>query len=123
MKEAAEKEWEAFKVERAAGIEEITHLREHVAEEEQRKKAERREANTEGDVPMDDTTIKKSESTLALNGEKPADVPPPMEVDDEERPSGEKEAKKEPSAGSALGADAPGPSQAGAADEDDAVEY
>ena len=122
MKEAAEKEWEDFKTERSAGIEEITHLRERVAEEEQRKKTERREANTEEDVRMGDEDPKETKPSIAANGETPVDAPPEMEVD-EAKPSIEKdEVKKEPE-GSASVPDAPAASQAGGADEDDAVEY
>ncbi|KAJ3554432.1 hypothetical protein NM688_g3109 [Phlebia brevispora] len=123
VKEAAEKEWESFRVERSAGIEEISHLRERVAEEEDRKKGDRRESNAEEDVPMGEEDIsKESNSTPPVNGEKATEAPPQMEID-EERPSSEKdESKKEPANSSSAG-DAPAVSQAGGADEDDAVEY
>lgn len=51
VKEAAEKEWEAFKEERTAGVEEITRLRQRVAEEEARKKSERGDAEDESAKP------------------------------------------------------------------------
>ncbi|KAF7798958.1 hypothetical protein EIP86_010187 [Pleurotus ostreatoroseus] len=122
VKEAAEKEWEDFKTERSAGIEEITHLRERVAEEEQRKKTERREANTEEDVRMGDEDSKETKPSIAANDEKPAEASPEMEVD-EVKPSIEKdEVKKEPESSTSV-PDAPAASQAGGADEDDAVEY
>lgn len=62
--EAAEKEWEEFKVERTAGIEEISRLRQRVAEEETRKKIERRDEPEEGDAKM----------AVEGGGEKPSDA-------------------------------------------------
>ena len=38
VREAAEKEWELFSEERSAGIEEVSQLRQRVAEEEARRK-------------------------------------------------------------------------------------
>ena len=81
MREAAEKEWEEFKEERAAGIDEINQLRERVAEEESRRKAERRETvdENDGDAKMDgDSPV---EGDKARNGEgQNGDVK--MQVDD-----------------------------------------
>lgn len=123
VKDAADKEWEAFKTERTAGVEEIAHLRERVAEEAERKKVERRGASTEEDVHMgDEDAPKETSSSPTANGEKAIDAPPKMEVD-EELPSNEKdEVKKEPAASSSV-PDVPVVSQEGGADEDDAVEY
>ncbi|CAL1711838.1 unnamed protein product [Somion occarium] len=47
VQEAAEKEWESFKEERKTGIEEITQLRQRVAEEEARKKSEQQTTTSE----------------------------------------------------------------------------
>ncbi len=65
--EAAEKEWEEFKEERAAGIEEITQLRQRVAQEEARKKVERRDEPDEGE---------NADAKMAVegSGEKPSDA-------------------------------------------------
>ncbi|KAI0764290.1 hypothetical protein BD413DRAFT_190870 [Trametes elegans] len=65
VKEAAEKEWEAFKAERAAGIEEINGLRKRVAEEEDRRKAERPEGGEKVSLPSPD----KEDAKMAVEGE------------------------------------------------------
>lgn len=122
VKDAADKEWEAFKTERTAGVEEIAHLRERVAEEAERKKVERRGASTEEDVHMGvEDAPKESILSPVANGEKPIEAPPKMEVDDETPLNEKDEVKKEPASSSVP--DAPVVSQAGGADEDDAVEY
>ena len=69
--EAAEKEWEEFKAERTAGVEEITHLRERVAEEESRRKTERHAA-TAADEEQD------GDAKMAVEGGEDAQ----MDVDD-----------------------------------------
>lgn len=130
MKEAAEKEWEEFKAERTAGVEEIGHLRERVAEEEERKKTERRESTADEDIHMgedDKKDVKPIPTTNGTSDEKPTEVPK-MEVDDEHPASEvkveEEEPKKEPvSAPVPAVPEVPVTSQAGAGDEDDAVEY
>ncbi|KAI0363395.1 hypothetical protein BV20DRAFT_975747 [Pilatotrama ljubarskyi] len=73
VKEAAEKEWEAFKAERAAGIEEIKRLRQRVAEEENRRKVER----PEGDEKTSEAVVAspdKEDVKMAVEGEKPAEA-------------------------------------------------
>ncbi|KAI1784408.1 hypothetical protein LXA43DRAFT_224415 [Ganoderma leucocontextum] len=100
VQEAVEKEWDAFKTERTAGIEEISSLRERVAEES-RRKTERREHADEnddakmaiegddghkppsrephnGDVKMDvDDAAEKERKESAVKDEKKANVTPP----------------------------------------------
>ncbi|KAI8968830.1 hypothetical protein BD414DRAFT_503674 [Trametes punicea] len=66
VKEAAEKEWEAFKAERASGIEEINRLRQRVAEEENRRKAERPERDE--NAPQL-SSPEKEDSKMAVEGE------------------------------------------------------
>ena len=118
--EAAEKEWEEFKAERTAGVEEITHLRERVAEEESRRKTERRAA-TAADEEQD------GDAKMAVEGGEDAQ----MDVDDgakkesqETKARESEEKEKEKSGGSKEEKNAkmevtPTPG----ADDDDAVEY
>lgn len=139
MKEAAEKEWETFKSERAAGVEEISRLRQRAAEEEERKKQERKEAAAAGkagepeqDVKMEDSGAAKDEpasSTPAASDVKnEPEAAPQMEVD-EAKPSAEPkeeakpEALKSPSPRKEETPAAATLIQAAAGDEDDAVEY
>ncbi|EJF57335.1 hypothetical protein BD309DRAFT_1044550 [Dichomitus squalens] len=103
VQEAAEKEWEQFKAERAAGVEEINRLRERVAEEESRRKTDRRdptEKDGEGDAKMVDEgeeqeqENKPGREALHENGNGDAS----MAVDDgaeKEKESEEKERKEE----------------------------
>jgi len=49
VKDLAEKEWESFKEERTAGIDEIASLRRKVAEEDERKKSDKERQNAEQD--------------------------------------------------------------------------
>lgn len=133
VQEAAEKEWEAFKAERAEGLEDIRKLRQRVAEEEERKKNERKESGEgaeEQDVKMEDTggkspskdpvpstaadNAKNEESASAQNGAQ-------MEVDDAASASPAKdEPKPDPPKAKESSAAL---LQAAAGDEDDAVEY
>ncbi|KAI0737244.1 hypothetical protein C8Q80DRAFT_1214400 [Daedaleopsis nitida] len=123
--EAAEKEWDAFKEERTAGIEEITQLRQRVAEEESRKQSERREAapgeGEGGDVKM---AVEGEEKVLTQD----KDEEGKMDVDDgaekkEEAKEGEdKEEKQEKSAGKDEKKGEVTPTPAPGYD-DDAVEY
>lgn len=55
VKEAAHKEWEEFREERSAGLEEITELRQRVAEQNRRSKTER---TTNGEAADDDGDAK-----------------------------------------------------------------
>ena len=107
MKEAAEKEWEEFKAERTAGVEEIGHLRERVAEEEERKKTERRELTADEDIHMgedDKKDVKPIPSTNGTSDEKPTEVPK-MEVDDEHPASEVKVEEEVPKKKQGTGAD------------------
>ena len=121
--EAAEKEWEAFKAERAAGIEEISRLRQRVAEEQSRKKSERRDEadeNESGDAKM---TVEGDEKPSdaeqkAQNGDAKMDVDDGAEKKDdgavkdkEEKGTSKDEKKLEVTP-------TPGPGY-----DDDAVEY
>lgn len=138
VKEAAEKEWEAFREERQKGIEEINELRRRVAEEEARQKAQK---ETENDVEMN--TDETPKEAAAANGDSqpaPAEPSPEkpaengsaaqedagMDVDDSASPEkvdaakddkqpAEQEKEKEPER-----KEEPAPMQA---DDVDAVEY
>ncbi|EIW53898.1 uncharacterized protein TRAVEDRAFT_131947 [Trametes versicolor FP-101664 SS1] len=128
VKEAAEAEWEAFKTERAAGVEEINQLRQRVAEEESRKKTERPEGDDKPSEPA------APDAPMAVEEEKPAAPPASapeetgettMDVDDA------KPAESQPAEAKAGGESkedaAPkkteAPSAPAAGDDDDAVEY
>ncbi|PSS05534.1 hypothetical protein PHLCEN_2v3736 [Hermanssonia centrifuga] len=121
--EAAEKEWETFRAERTTSVEDISGLRQRVAEEEERKKSERSEVNggeAEQDVKMGDEDAKESNGTSAAKkNEEPLGQ---MEVDDESRIPPSKDGKKEP-VRSLTDATPAGMTQTEGADEDDAVEY
>ncbi|KAH9856837.1 hypothetical protein C2E23DRAFT_809414 [Lenzites betulinus] len=72
VKEAAEKEWDAFKVERSTGVEDILKLRQRVAEESRRKA----ELAEEGEkLPADSSSPDKDDATMAVEGEKLAAPP------------------------------------------------
>ncbi len=97
VQEAAEKEWDEFKAERTAGVEEISQLRERVAEESRRKTERREDAENgdakmavegegdkqprrephNGDVEMDVEGAADKEKEGAVKDEKKADVTPP----------------------------------------------
>lgn len=127
VKEAAEAEWEAFKTERAAGVEEINQLRQRVAEEESRKKTDRPEGDDKPSEPA------APDAPMAVEEEKPAAPPASapengettMDVDDA------KPAESQPvetKAGGESKEDATtkkpeAPSAPAAGDDDDAVEY
>ncbi|KAA1470476.1 hypothetical protein DENSPDRAFT_858442 [Dentipellis sp. KUC8613] len=135
VKQAAEAEWDGFLAERTAGVEEIRTLRQRVAEEDARKKAER-EANKSQEQPMD---------TEPTGSEPPPPEAPPAESAAPSQPEPTRDALMEevdaapaPDAAVAPAApkdepkdvakpaeperkDEPAPVQA--ADDDDAVEY
>ncbi|KAI9063961.1 hypothetical protein FKP32DRAFT_1591996 [Trametes sanguinea] len=108
VQEAAEKEWEAFKAERTAGIEEINKLRQRVADEENRQKSER-PAGVESASQPAAPSPEKEDAKMAVEGEeKPAAVtsatePSPaaqngeakMEVDEGAAPSEAQPSEKE----------------------------
>jgi hypothetical protein len=107
VNEAAVKEWETFKDERAAGVEEIKDLRQRVAEEQERRKAER---ESRGEIDADKEMATVNDSPTA---EKSKDG---MDVDDTPgEVSTKDESKDEP--------DVKDESAAMQADDDDAVEY
>ncbi|RDX43247.1 hypothetical protein OH76DRAFT_1410345 [Lentinus brumalis] len=80
--EAAEKEWEEFKEERAAGIEEITQLRQRVAQEEARKKVERRDEPDESENVDTKMAVEGSGEKPSDAGEKAQNGDAKMDVDD-----------------------------------------
>ncbi|KAM5545189.1 hypothetical protein V8D89_001300 [Ganoderma adspersum] len=98
VQDAAEKEWDEFKAERTAGVEEISRLRERVAEESRRKADHREDADEHGDAKMalegdgdrphnGDMTMDVDESAekekeITGKDEKKADVTPPGYDDD-----------------------------------------
>ena len=107
MKEATEKEWEAFREERSAGVDEIKQLRERVAEEESRRKTERGSEAAKDDVAM---SVTSEGDTKVHNG----DDDGKMDVDEgrrDEKPAATKDKKDD-------GTPTPAPG-----DDDDAVEY
>ncbi|KAI0712802.1 hypothetical protein C8T65DRAFT_608001 [Cerioporus squamosus] len=79
--EAAEKEWEEFKAERTAGIEEIGRLRQRVAEEESRTKVERREP-AEGETADAKMGGEGGDEKPSDAGEKAQNGDAKMDVDD-----------------------------------------
>ncbi|KZT27093.1 hypothetical protein NEOLEDRAFT_155908 [Neolentinus lepideus HHB14362 ss-1] len=132
VKEAAEKEWVAYKEERQKGLEEIGELRRRVAEEEARQKAQKdADKEVEKDIEMSSHDVETSNGNGECNGEvpqpaavEPAPVKPEessMDIDEssktngatETKESGEKEKEQERKE-EAM------PMQA---DDEDAVEY
>jgi hypothetical protein len=111
VKEASEKEWEMFKDERAAGVEEIKGLRQRVAEEQERRKAER---ESRGEAEPDKEMAPVNDSPTA---EKSKDR---MDVDDT---PAETAAAKDESKDATAEPDAKDEPAAMLADDDDAVEY
>jgi len=115
VKEAAEQEWETFRTERTAGVEELATLRQRVAEEDARRRSEQeaKAAEKDKDAAMaedDRPAPPEKEAPPAPVAEKEA-----MDVDDgvmKEAPT-EKEQEREIKEEAA-------PMQA---DDDDAVEY
>ncbi|KAI0666955.1 hypothetical protein C8Q78DRAFT_1055715 [Trametes maxima] len=138
VKEATEKEWEDFKSERAAGVEDINKLRQRVAEEESRRKAERPQADDNapkaasagpeedakmviesGDKPVPSIDPAQSPETLSAEAK--------MEVDDggaQPKPAVSQEGDEAKAEGAVEGGkkieatSAPAPGY-----DDDAVEY
>ncbi|KAI0042648.1 hypothetical protein FA95DRAFT_1499835 [Auriscalpium vulgare] len=122
VKEAAEKEWEAFREERSVGIEEIMTLRKRVAEEDARKKALREAGKAPEEVANDVKAEPRSSEppTAASNGKAtpPAGGVAEMDVDETVKEEGDDAAKA--GAEDSERKDEPVPMQA---DDDDAVEY
>jgi hypothetical protein len=115
VKDAAEKEWDAFKIERTLGVEEINQLRQRVAEEQERKKAERLSRNEPESedkemVPQIDEAapIKPKDDVEMDVDDTTAETKPKEDIVTKEVPA-EPEVKEEPAAMQA--------------DDDDAVEY
>lgn len=113
VKEAAEKEWDAFKTERTLGVEEISQLRQRVAEEQERKKAERlSRAELDADkemVPSDQPApVKKEDVQMDVDDTAATETKTKEDIATKEAPA-EPELKEEPTAMQA--------------DDDDAVEY
>lgn len=130
VKEAAEKQWETFKAERTTGVEDISQLRQRVAQEEDRKKGERKGANggaEEQDVKMDSDEAKEPTQTNTepeVKKEEPAQQNGMhMEVDDENPAPQKQEVKQEASKSESKDATAATMMETSAGDEDDAVEY
>ncbi|PIL26622.1 hypothetical protein GSI_11288 [Ganoderma sinense ZZ0214-1] len=104
VQDAAEKEWDEFKAERTAGVEEIGRLRERVAEESRRKAERREDADENGDAKM----AVEGEGDKLRNGDMNMDVDEAAEKEKEGAAKDEKKADVTP----------PGPGY-----DDDAVEY
>jgi len=115
VKDAAEKEWDAFKIERTLGVEEINQLRLRVAEEQERKKAERLSRNEPENedkemVPqIDEAAPVKPKDDVEMDvDDTAAETKSKEDIVTKEVPA-EPEVKEEPAAMQA--------------DDDDAVEY
>ncbi|THV07972.1 hypothetical protein K435DRAFT_901553 [Dendrothele bispora CBS 962.96] len=127
--EAAEKEWDLFREERSAGIEEIRQLRQRVADEEARKKSNLNKGNEEegGDMDVeidnnnneDDTGRERATGASKENGDASTSKPAEPEAD-----SMSMDKEGAPAAASAPTSEkkesGPGAVQT---DDDDAVEY
>ncbi|KAL6304958.1 hypothetical protein BKA93DRAFT_731935 [Sparassis latifolia] len=74
VKEATEKEWVAFREERTAGVEEITQLRQRVAEEDARKKLERGVEPEAGERPGAPTAAADKDAVMATEDSTGGDV-------------------------------------------------
>lgn len=106
VQEAVEKEWDTFKAERTAGIEEISRLRERVAEESRQKAARREGENDDAKMAVEGEADDKQASRESRSGDMG------MDVDDAvEKEGGVKDEKK-------ADVTPPGPGY-----DDDAVEY
>ncbi|KAI0077237.1 hypothetical protein K474DRAFT_1662018 [Panus rudis PR-1116 ss-1] len=77
VKEAAEKEWETFRQERAEGIEEIMKLRRRVAEEESKKPTTDEESPSKPDVASQPPQPKSTEADGGEEDVKMGDQEPP----------------------------------------------
>lgn len=110
VKEAIEKEWDLFREERAAGIEEINQLRQQVADEEVKIKSEKADSQ---DQPEMETDTQPPSAVEEKSAPSPKDTG--MDVDDVPAP-----ATKEEEPNSSSKKEEPVPLQA---DDDDAVEY
>ncbi|KAH9485764.1 hypothetical protein JR316_0002679 [Psilocybe cubensis] len=118
--EAAEKEWEQFRDERSAGIEEIKQLRQRVAEAESKQKADKNmdKDDMETDIPSHNDGAPPS-ATVEDAADAGTIKEAPMDVDD--TPVIAKEASKISAAASEP--EKKDNSSAMQADDDDAVEY
>ncbi|KAL0955520.1 hypothetical protein HGRIS_001758 [Hohenbuehelia grisea] len=122
--EAAEKEWEAFKEERTAGISEIQQIRQRVAEELDRKKAEKEKDALETEATVEGAVENQDKSS---NGE-PKNAAAPTAVSAQEASSGDAEMdvdearsqKDDSKAADLVQKEEPAVMPA---DDDDAVEY
>ncbi|PPQ97712.1 hypothetical protein CVT26_001902 [Gymnopilus dilepis] len=122
--EAAEKEWELFREERAAGIEEIKQLRQRVAEEEARRKSEKSQEDKEeqdAEMTAQDEPPSATGDGEGGGGTKPESKDVEMDVDESSAPQtadkdkdseGDKKDKGEKKEDSTM-----------QGDDEDAVEY
>lgn len=91
VKEAAESEWDTFKTERSAGLEEILQFRQRAAEEEARKRTEREaakaaDAETKPPVEPEPVTEKNvKDEDMGVAEEKPKVEDTGMDIDDDAR--------------------------------------
>ena len=116
MSETAEKEWQSFREERTAGIEEIKALRQRVAEEEARKKKDKEITKDEEAEDKDMTVEGDTRPTRPKTDPEPTAPAPSTEMDVDDGPAKE---SKETSGDSERKED----SVPMLADDDDAVEY
>ncbi|KAF9558119.1 hypothetical protein CPC08DRAFT_764143 [Agrocybe pediades] len=103
--EAAEREWQLFKEERAAGLEEINQLRQKVADEDARQKNEKAKDDMDTDAPPQSADDKNGNKDAAME----VDDSSPAKKEESEAPASVTVKKEEP--------------VSTPADDDDAVEY
>lgn len=117
VQDAVEKEWQDFREERSVGVVEINELRQRVAEEDSRLKAETK------DELDQDVGLAASESNGAAENKiaSKQDDDAKMEID--EAPSKEESKEEPPSKTNPEPEHKEDPLSAMHADEDDAVEY
>lgn len=117
VNEAAEKEWQEFRQEREAGIQEIAQLRQKVADEETRQKQERDAMDTDDAPPVEKGGASPAPADKPQEASHSAD----MDVDDStSKPSS---SKPEPEKSDPEPSDKKDEIEPIQADDDDAVEY
>ena len=114
VKEAAESEWLAFREERTAGIDEIKQLRERVAEEDARRKKEKKD-----EIEIDEKTHVNKDEEMTSEESKPSD----SKAEEHDSKADEKSEEPEPKAED-MEVDAGAKEESAMrADDEDAVEY
>ena len=114
VKEAAESEWSTFRGERTAGIDEIRQLRQRVAEEDARRKMEKKE-----ETDADEKSQVNKDEDMTSEESKPSDSKAEEHDSKTEEKTEERESKAEE-----MEVDVGAKEESGMrADDEDAVEY